>query len=87
MKGVIANFRGSRRRKRGDYMLIVIDGISTREKAQALEGKPVTWTSAGKNKTAISGKVTGAHGNKGLVKAQFERGLPGQSLGQEVSIE
>ena len=34
----------------------------------------------------IQGKVAGAHGNKGVIRAIFEKGLPGQSVGTEVEI-
>ena len=40
-------------------------------------GKEVVWKSpSGKE---IKGKVSDAHGNKGLVRAIFEKGLPGQA--------
>jgi len=87
MKGILTNFRGSRRVKRGDYMLISIPDVTSREKAQALIGKKVKWVAEGKNNTTITGTVTSAHGNSGIVRAQFERGLPGQSLGKEVTLE
>ena len=35
----------------------------------------------------IVGKITCTHGNKGAVRVVFDKGLPGQSLGQEVKIE
>ena len=87
MHGIISNFRGSRKSKRGNYMLITVPGVTSREKAQALVGKSVVWTTPGKEKKTITGKVTGSHGNKGGIKALFERGMPGQSLGNDVSIE
>ena len=84
---VISHFRGSRRRKRGNQLIIVVPGIDNREKAQPYVGKAATWTSPGKLKKQIKGQVTAVHGNKGAVRVSFERGLPGQSLGQEVKIE
>ncbi|MCX6706768.1 MAG: 50S ribosomal protein L35ae [Candidatus Woesearchaeota archaeon] len=35
----------------------------------------------------MTGKIASAHGNSGAVKAIFDTGMPGQSLGQKVSIE
>lgn len=87
MQGIITNFRGSRRRKRGNHMLVAVDKVDSRDKAQALVGKKVSWVAPGKNNTTISGTVTAAHGNSGIVRANFERGLPGQSLGKEVKLE
>lgn len=87
MKAIVANYRGSRRRKRGNYLLLSLPTITSKEKAVALVGKTVRWTSPGKNKTTITGTITAPHGGKGIVRARFERGLPGQSLGQEVIVE
>lgn len=86
MQGIIANYRGSRRRKRGNYMLVNLPKIDSREKAEALTGKNVEWTAPGKEKKVLKGKITGAHGNSGVVKVLFETGMPGQSLGKEVKI-
>ena len=48
-------------------------------------GKEVEWKSpAGK---VIKGKISSAHGSKGVVRAIFERGLPGQAVTMEVSIK
>jgi large subunit ribosomal protein L35Ae len=35
----------------------------------------------------INGKVASAHGNKGAVRVIFEKGLPGQSLGNNVEVK
>ncbi len=87
MDGIISHFRGSHRRKSGNHIIIVVPGVDKRDKAEGLVGKSATWTSPGKQKKQIKGKVAGAHGNKGAVRAIFERGLPGQSLGEQVKIE
>lgn len=68
-------------------MVIHVESISSREKASALVGKTVVWTTPGKNKKQIKGKIASAHGNKGAVRVIFEKGMPGQSLGTEVKIE
>lgn len=49
-----------------------------------MAGKVVSWKSpAGK---IIKGKITDSHGNKGLVRAIFESGLPGQAITNEVEV-
>jgi len=54
------------------------------EKAQKLIGKQVIWKSpAGK---IIKGKIQAVHGNKGLLRALFEKGLPGQAVNSSVEI-
>lgn len=58
--------------------------MQNREEAKKLVGKIVEWKSpSGK---IIHGKISDAHGNKGLVRAIFEKGLPGQALTNEIEI-
>lgn len=87
MEGRISAFRGSHRRKKGNQLIIILDGVDSKEKAQALVGKTVVWTAPGKNKKQLKGKISSSHGNKGAVRAIFETGMPGQSLGTKVKIE
>jgi ribosomal protein L35AE/L33A len=87
MKGRISAFRGSRRRKKGNQMILVIDSITDKEKAKTLIGKTAVWTAPGKNKKQLKGRISAVHGSKGAVRTIFETGMPGQSLGQEVMIE
>lgn len=84
---LIANFRRSRRRVTGNQMIVLVDKVDSRDKAEALVGKQVTWTSPGKEKKQIKGKVTSAHGNKGAVRVLFEKGMPGQSVGSDIKVE
>lgn len=87
MVGIVSHFRGSFRRKKGNHLIVIVPGVDSREKAQSYVGKAAVWTAPGKGKTQIKGKVSAPHGNKGAVRVIFERGLPGQSLGQEIKIE
>ena len=84
MKAVIVNFRGSRRTRNFSQIILKINNMN-KDKAKELINKDVIWkTSSGKE---IKGKITNVHGNSGAVRAKFERGLPGQSLGTEVEIK
>lgn len=84
MEGVINNFRRGKRTISKNHMIILVKGVTTKAKAQALVDKKVTWKSpAGK---AISGKVASAHGNSGAVRVIFETGMPGQAIGTKVEI-
>ncbi len=84
MKATIVNYRLSRHVQKPNHMILKVDGYATKKKAEGLLGKIVVWKSpAGKE---IKGKVAAAHGNKGAVRAIFEKGLPGQALGNEVEI-
>lgn len=90
LKGVMAvivSFRGSRRRRSGNQMVLNIPDVTSKDKAKSLLGKKVVWTSPGKTKKTIVGKISASHGNKGCVRVIFEKGMPGQSLGTEVKIE
>ncbi len=83
--GRIIQFRRGRHTIKERHFLIEIDGVSTREDAGKFVGKEVSWKSpAGK---IINGKVSSAHGNKGVVRAIFEKGLPGQSVTTKVEIK
>ena len=85
IKGKVIQFRRGRHTIHERHFLIEIEGIKTRKEAEKLVGKEVTWKSpAGK---IIQGKVSSAHGNKGVVRAIFEKGLPGQAVTTEVGVK
>ncbi len=84
MEGIIASFRRGKRTQKMNQAVIVVKGYEKNEKSKELVGKTVTWKSpAGKE---IKGKVAAVHGNKGRVRAIFEKGLPGQSMATKVTI-
>ena len=85
MEGIIVNFRGGRHTQTGNHMVIMVDGVDKRDKAASLVGKKVVWTNT--KGSSITGKVAAAHGNKGAVRAIFEKGMPGQAVGTKVKIE
>ena len=66
-------------------MIMLVDEIDSKEKANALIGKKVIWSSPAKKE--IKGVVKSAHGCKGALRVLFEKGMPGQSIGQKVKIE
>ena len=85
MEGIIVHFRGSRRVKRTNQMVLQVSGVDTKEKAEKLVGKKVVWkTSAGKQ---MNSEITNIHGNSGALRVRFDTGLPGQSIGTKVAIE
>lgn len=69
---------------RGNQMIVEVKGFDTRAKAAQLIGKRVVWMTPAKNE--IHGKIVGAHGNSGAVRARFNRGMPGQAIGGKVEI-
>jgi len=83
--GKVVQFRRGRHIVHEKHMLIEVADVNSKEEASKLVGKSVSWTSpAGK---IIKGKVSGAHGNKGVIRAIFEKGLPGQSVTTNVEIK
>jgi large subunit ribosomal protein L35Ae len=84
-KGKIIQFRRGRKTVTERHYLIEIEGVTDREKAGKFVGKEVVWKSpAGKE---IKGEIRAAHGNKGVVRSIFEKGLPGQAITTEVEVK
>ncbi|MBN1503343.1 50S ribosomal protein L35ae [Candidatus Woesearchaeota archaeon] len=86
MEGVIVNFRRGKRTQKTNQMVVKVEDINSKEKAEKLIGNSVSWTAPGKNKTTITGKISSVHGNSGAVRVLFERGMPGQAIGQKVVV-
>lgn len=85
MKGTITSFRRGKTKIHIRHMIIEVEGVKTVKDAKSLLGKIVSWkSSAGK---IINGKITSSHGNKGLVRVAFEKGLPGQAINDQVEIK
>ena len=83
MKGIVVQFRRGKKVIKEKHFLLDL-GLKSREEAKKLAGKEVIWkSSAGKE---IRGKISDAHGNKGLVRAIFEKGLPGQAVTTDVEV-
>ena len=79
MKATIMNYRRGRHTQTPNQALLAFPGVDSRAKAAALEGKRVVWkTTSGK---PITGKIIQPHGNKGIVRARFVKGLPGTAIG------
>lgn len=85
MKGKVVQFRRGRKTIHEKHFLIEVEGSKSRKDAEKFVGKEVFWKSpAGK---VIKGKISSAHGNKGVVRAIFEKGLPGQAVTTSVEIK
>jgi len=84
VKGKVVQFRRGRKTIHERHFLIEIQDVSNKEDATKFVGKGVVWKSpAGKE---INGKIAATHGNKGVVRAIFEKGLPGQAVTTDVEI-
>ena len=87
MEGIINNFRRGVRTVYSNQMIVTVNGVDTKEKANKLLTKKITWISPGKLKKQITGTVTKAHGNNGALRVKFEKGMPGQAIGAKVKVE
>jgi len=84
MKGKVIQFRRGRHTIHERHFLLDV-GAKDKKEAGKFAGKTVEWKSpAGK---IIKGKIAAPHGSKGLVRAIFEIGLPGQAITTEVEIK
>ncbi len=82
--GKVIQFRRGRRIIHERHFLIDV-GAKNKTEAEKFVGKIIIWKSpAGKE---ISGEISGTHGNNGIVRAIFEKGLPGQAITTEVMIK
>jgi large subunit ribosomal protein L35Ae len=83
--GKVIQFRRGRHTIHKRHFLIELDEISNKTEAKKFVGKIIEWKSpAGK---IIKGKISAPHGNKGVVRAIFEKGLPGQAVTTSVEIK
>lgn len=85
MEGKISSFRRNRHTTSSNHMIVLVEGIERKDKAEPLVGKEVVWKSPAEKE--INGKVASTHGNKGAIRVIFEKGMPGQSLGTKVEIK
>ncbi len=84
MEGRIVQFRQGRKTQKPRHFLIEIPGCDSREKAEKFVGKRVEWTSPGRK--VLVGEIKSAHGNNGILRAIFEKGLPGQAIGTKCNV-
>jgi large subunit ribosomal protein L35Ae len=83
---LILSFRRGRHTQRMNQFLVEIKGADTKAKASLYIGRRVVWTSPGKTQKQIHGKITTTHGNSGVLRARFSRGLPGTAVGTRVEL-
>ncbi|HDI02973.1 MAG TPA: 50S ribosomal protein L35ae [Candidatus Pacearchaeota archaeon] len=87
MKAKIVSFRRGKHTYKPRHFILEIENVTTKEEAKKFINKQVEWKNPlGKGKV-IKGKITALHGNKGLVRAIFEKGLPGQAINTEAEIK
>lgn len=83
VQGIIVNYRIGPKTQRPKECIIEFTHITSISEAGRLVGRKVAWKSG---KSKIIGKIVALHGKKGLVRARFRKGVPGQALGTTVEL-
>ncbi len=78
--GRITNYRTGPLAQTNRECLIAFENVNSIGAACKFIGKKVVW-----NKK-LTGKIVGAHGKNGMVRAKFVKGVPGQALGTLVEL-
>ncbi len=83
MNGTIVNYKSGKHTQTTNQMIVKVEGVETKESAEKLVGKTVTYNTGKKD---MNGEIRAAHGNSGAVRVLFETGMPGQAVGKAVQI-
>ncbi len=84
MQGIILGYRRGRHTQNVNQMLVELENVNSKEKAKEFLGKKLIWESPGGKQ--IKGEIIALHGNKGVVRAKFEKNLPGQAITTKVQL-
>ncbi len=82
MKATIVSYRRGRHTNNPNQVIVVVEGVKDRKTALKLVGKKIV-AAVGKDKR-VTGTVLAAHGNKGRVRAKFNRNLPAERIPAEI---
>jgi large subunit ribosomal protein L35Ae len=85
MKALISSYRRSVHTQKTDEALLVVESITNGSLAHKFLGKKVEFMVSPKKK--ICGKIVAVHGRKGVLRARFSKGLPGQAIGRYCEIK
>ena len=90
MEATLLSFRRGRHTQKMNQFLVEIEGCDSRAKGAQFIGKKLVWISTVKGKDNIPKKIFGIithpHGNNGVLRARFSRGLPGEAVRTKVQI-
>ena len=81
--GTIVNYRIGIRTQNPKECLIQFAHATSAALAGQLVNRKVVWK---QGDSKLTGKISGIHGKKGVVKVKFQKGLPGQALGTKVEL-
>lgn len=84
MKARAISFRQGRHTQKSNQILLSVENVNTRSEAAKFTGKKVVWKT--KSEKSLTGKVAGPHGNSGVLRARFSKGISGEILGKDIEI-
>ena len=91
-KAVFVGYKRSKANQYNGTALVKIQGLNAREDVDFYLGKRIAYiykaqrAVEGKRYRVIWGRVARAHGNSGIVRANFRKNLPGQALGATLRV-
>lgn len=77
------NYRIGIRTQYSHECLIKFYNVNSAAQVGSLIGQKVVWKG---EKKRLIGKIIGFHGNNGVVRVNFKKGVPGQALGTTVEL-
>ena len=83
VQGIIVNYRVGPKTQTPKECIIQFTHVTSASEAGRLVGRKVAWKSGN---SKVIGKIVALHGKKGLVRARFRKGVPGQALGTSVGL-
>ncbi|UCF58645.1 MAG: 50S ribosomal protein L35ae [Candidatus Bathyarchaeota archaeon] len=83
VQGVIVGYRTGPRTQRPRECILQFSHVKSSGEAARFVGRKVAWP-IGERK--LRGKIVALHGKKGLVRARFKKGAPGQALGTAIEV-
>jgi len=81
----VLNFRQGRHTQKTNQLLLSVKDVTSRKAVVPFVGKKVIWKT--KSGREIVGKVAGPHGNSGVMRARFSKGVSGEVLGKDLEIK
>ncbi len=83
LNAIIVSYRKGLKTQKSKECLLRFLGVKSISEAGRLIGRKVAWP-VGERK--CRGVIVALHGKKGLVRARFRKGVPGEALGSLVEI-
>jgi len=91
-KAVFTGFKRGKSTQYEQFALLKVKGVNEKKDASFYFGKRVAYIYKGKSVRnnskfrAIWGRIVKAHGNNGLVRAQFAKNLPPRAIGATLRV-